>query len=160
MEPMLSVSQRSSYQGTHGKPSFFVPCLSTDDIRSIWANSVIENDTFMNEYFKNSLEKESAEMERIKRAVREAGVFIVLGYSERFKGSLYIAQVSRKTTLSPYTWTLTTVNFKSPSLTPPAPSFIIVERSSQRMWSELIGAMVRLTPSRPLSLPCLVTSAA
>ncbi|KAE8152513.1 carbon-nitrogen hydrolase [Aspergillus avenaceus] len=46
----------------------------------------------MNEYFQNSLEKESEEMERIKAAVREAGAFIVLGYSERYKGSLYIAQ--------------------------------------------------------------------
>jgi predicted dehydrogenase len=47
----------------------------------------------MNEYFQNSLERDSEEMERIKAAVREAGVFIVLGYSERYKGSLYIAQV-------------------------------------------------------------------
>lgn len=47
----------------------------------------------MNEYFENSLERESEEMERIKVAVREAGVFIVLGYSERYRGSLYIAQV-------------------------------------------------------------------
>ena len=47
----------------------------------------------MNEYFENSMERESEEMERIKVAVREAGVFIVLGYSERYRGSLYIAQV-------------------------------------------------------------------
>lgn len=47
----------------------------------------------MNEYFENSMERESEEMERIKIAVREAGVFIVLGYSERYRGSLYIAQV-------------------------------------------------------------------
>ncbi|GAB1195708.1 Nitrilase [Aspergillus pseudonomiae] len=60
--------------------------------RSIWANSAIENVSFMNEYFENSLERESEEMERIKVAVREAGVFIVLGYSERYRGSLYIAQ--------------------------------------------------------------------
>lgn len=39
------------------------------------------------------MERESEEMERIKIAVREAGVFIVLGYSERYRGSLYIAQV-------------------------------------------------------------------
>ena len=47
----------------------------------------------MNEYFHNSLQKDSEEMEQIKAAVREAGVFIVLGYSERFKGTLYISQV-------------------------------------------------------------------
>ena len=49
----------------------------------------------MNEYFHNSLEQDSAEMEQIKAAVREAGVFIVLGYSEKLKGTLYIAQVDR-----------------------------------------------------------------
>ena len=41
------------------------------------------------------MEKESPEMDQIRAAVREAGVFVVLGYSERYKGTLYIAQVSR-----------------------------------------------------------------
>ncbi|KAM5347673.1 hypothetical protein ACJ41O_007497 [Fusarium nematophilum] len=50
------------------------------------------NAPFMNEYFHNSLERESEEMEQIKTAAREAGVFVVLGYSERYRGSLYIAQ--------------------------------------------------------------------
>lgn len=54
----------------------------------------------MNEYFDNSLEKESKEMEEIQVAVREAGVFIVLGYSERYRGSLYISQVSYLTNQS------------------------------------------------------------
>lgn len=61
--------------------------------RSIWANSPTDNAPYMNEYFQNSLERESPEMDRIRDAVREAGVFIVLGYSERYKGTLYIAQV-------------------------------------------------------------------
>lgn len=55
----------------------------------------MSNAGFMNEYFHNSLEKESPEMEEIKTAVREAGVFVVLGYSERYNGSLYISQVSQ-----------------------------------------------------------------
>lgn len=53
----------------------------------------------MAEYFQNSMEKESEEMEKIKAACREAGVFVVLGYSERFNGTLYIAQVSQDTLL-------------------------------------------------------------
>lgn len=65
--------------------------LSID--RSIWANSVIDCAGFMDEYFRNSLEKESEQMDRIRAAVRDAGIFVVLGYSERDKGSLYIAQV-------------------------------------------------------------------
>lgn len=48
----------------------------------------------MNEYFDNSMERESEEMDRIRAAVREAGVFVVLGYSERYRGTLYIAQAS------------------------------------------------------------------
>lgn len=47
----------------------------------------------MDEYFRNSLAKDSEEMDRIRSAVREAGIFVVLGYSERCNGTLYIAQV-------------------------------------------------------------------
>lgn len=54
----------------------------------------------MDEYYRNSLVKESPEMDRIREAVREAGIFVVLGYSERCKGSIYIAQVSRYPSLS------------------------------------------------------------
>ena len=36
--------------------------------------------------------KISGEMDRIRAAVKEAGVFVVLGYSEREGASLYIAQ--------------------------------------------------------------------
>ncbi|KAL2272585.1 hypothetical protein FJTKL_06301 [Diaporthe vaccinii] len=46
----------------------------------------------MDEYFRNSLVKDSDEMKRICSAVKEAGVFVVLGYSERYKNTLYIAQ--------------------------------------------------------------------
>jgi nitrilase len=62
--------------------------------RTIWANSVIDCAGFMDEYFMNSLEKESPQMDRIRAAVAKAGIFVVLGYSERFKNSCYIAQVS------------------------------------------------------------------
>jgi nitrilase len=40
----------------------------------------------------NSLSKESPEMDRIRAAAKEAGIFVVLGYSERDGASLYIAQ--------------------------------------------------------------------
>lgn len=50
----------------------------------------------MDEYFRNSLVKDSDEMRRICAAVKEAGVFVVLGYSERYKNTLYIAQVSTR----------------------------------------------------------------
>ena len=47
----------------------------------------------MEEYFNNSLERQSEEMDQIRAAVKEAGLFCVLGYSERYCGTLYIAQV-------------------------------------------------------------------
>ena len=40
----------------------------------------------------NSLNRHSPEMDRITSAVKEAGIFVVLGYSECDAGSLYIAQ--------------------------------------------------------------------
>jgi predicted amidohydrolase len=40
----------------------------------------------------NSLVKDSPEMDQIREAVKKAGIFIVLGYSERDGDSLYIAQ--------------------------------------------------------------------
>ncbi|PNH27569.1 hypothetical protein BJF96_g9047 [Verticillium dahliae] len=61
--------------------------------RSIWAQSPTDNAAFMDEYLHNSLVKDSDEMRRICAAVKEAGAFVVLGYSERFKSTLYIAQV-------------------------------------------------------------------
>lgn len=81
---------RESCTEASSNPEF----LSLDD-RSIWANAVYEGSTFMDEYYKNSLVKESSEMDRIRDAVRDAGIFVVLGYSERHNGSLYISQVSQ-----------------------------------------------------------------
>ena len=62
-------------------------------VRSIWANSVLDCAGFMDEYYRNSLVRDSPQMDRIRAAVKKAGMFVVLGYSERCRGSLYIAQV-------------------------------------------------------------------
>ena len=55
----------------------------------------------MDEYLRNSMERDSEEMNRIRAAVKEAGLFCVLGYSERFRGSLYIAQVRTHLPIGP-----------------------------------------------------------
>ncbi|CDG40460.1 carbon-nitrogen hydrolase family protein [Asaia bogorensis] len=47
---------------------------------------------FTSRYFDNSLAYDSPEADRLRKAVREAGITAVLGLSERFEGSLYIAQ--------------------------------------------------------------------
>jgi nitrilase len=61
-------------------------------IRSIWTKSVVENTEQIHSYMANSLSKISPEMDRIRSAVKKAGIFVVLGYSERDGASLYIAQ--------------------------------------------------------------------
>ncbi|KAF2738755.1 putative nitrilase [Polyplosphaeria fusca] len=58
----------------------------------IWTTSVIGNVEMIHEYMHNSLGKESTQMRRIQEAVKEAGMFVVLGYSERDGASLYMAQ--------------------------------------------------------------------
>ncbi|KLO97816.1 probable amidohydrolase [Fusarium fujikuroi] len=86
----IGLIQEAAGKGANviGFPEIFIPGYPW----AIWANSPVSNAAFMSEYFANSLEKESEEMEQIKKAVREAGVFIVLGYSERYQGTLYISQ--------------------------------------------------------------------
>jgi nitrilase len=60
--------------------------------RAIWTRSVAENVELIHDYMDSSLSRNSPEMSRIKAAVKDAGIFVVLGYSERAGGSLYIAQ--------------------------------------------------------------------
>lgn len=48
----------------------------------------------VHKYMANSLRINSPEMESIKAAVKKAGIFVVLGYSERDGNSLYMAQSS------------------------------------------------------------------
>lgn len=52
----------------------------------------MKNTELIHTYMADFLSRESPEMERIKAAVKEAGVFVVLGYRERDGASLYIAQ--------------------------------------------------------------------
>ncbi|MFJ4156279.1 carbon-nitrogen hydrolase family protein [Pseudomonas sp. NPDC089752] len=47
---------------------------------------------YVQRYFDNSLDYKSPEAERIRQAVKKAGITAVLGLSERSGGSLYIAQ--------------------------------------------------------------------
>ncbi|MCJ1282132.1 hypothetical protein MMC26_001455 [Xylographa opegraphella] len=60
--------------------------------RAIWTESVVTNGNLIHDYMANSLVRESKEMDRIRAAVKAAGIFVVLGYSERDGTSLYIAQ--------------------------------------------------------------------
>ena len=46
----------------------------------------------IHKYMANSMTRDSSQMKRIQQAVREAGMFVVLGYSERDGASLYMGQ--------------------------------------------------------------------
>lgn len=58
----------------------------------IWLDSVAWQSQFVVPYAQNSLELGSPEFERIRAAAADLGIAIVLGFSERIGGSLYIAQ--------------------------------------------------------------------
>ena len=55
--------------------------------RSNWTQAPLQNMDHNVEFMNNSRARESPEMKRIRSAVKEAGIFVVLGYSER-EGSI------------------------------------------------------------------------
>ena len=59
-----------------------------------WAANFVVAAPVLKEYQANALALHSPEMDRIREAVKEADVNIVLGFAERDGGSLYIAQVT------------------------------------------------------------------
>ncbi|KAJ5291996.1 nitrilase [Penicillium angulare] len=59
---------------------------------SMWTSAVINNTHIIHEYMANSMRRDSEQMRRVQAAVKKANMFIVLGYSEREGGSLYMAQ--------------------------------------------------------------------
>ncbi|KAL2201770.1 aliphatic nitrilase [Sarocladium strictum] len=90
VDKSISLIQEAASNGANvvGFPEVFIPGYPW----SIWSQSPTGNAGLMDEYFNNSMERDSDQMRRICAAVKEAGVFVVLGYSERYKGTLYIAQ--------------------------------------------------------------------
>jgi aliphatic nitrilase len=58
----------------------------------IWLDSPAYGMQFVQRYFDNSLEVGSAEFQRLTEAARKYKIFVVMGYSERARGSLYMGQ--------------------------------------------------------------------
>ncbi|KAG8703403.1 hypothetical protein FRC09_004182 [Ceratobasidium sp. 395] len=73
-----------------GFPEVFIPGYPWTP----WAQNFAAAAPVLKAYQANSLPLHSAEMQRIQDAVKKAGVEVVLGFSERDAGSLYIAQVT------------------------------------------------------------------
>jgi nitrilase len=58
----------------------------------IWLDSPAWGMQFVRRYFEHSLAVDSPQFEKIKAAAARNGIYVVLGFSERAGGSLYIAQ--------------------------------------------------------------------
>jgi cyanide hydratase len=58
----------------------------------IHAKTAKENFPYNLKYYRNSVDIESKHMERIRMAARAAQIMVVIGISERHRGSLYMAQ--------------------------------------------------------------------
>lgn len=58
----------------------------------IWLDSPAGGMPFVARYRENSMTRDGAEMDRIAAAAAEHGIHVVLGFSERGGGSLYMAQ--------------------------------------------------------------------
>lgn len=58
----------------------------------IWLDSPAAGMQFVPRYAANSMTRDGAEMDRVRRAAALHGVHVVLGFSERAGGSLYMAQ--------------------------------------------------------------------
>ena len=58
----------------------------------IWLDSPAWGMQFVRRYHENSPRAEGPEMETIRRAAKQNGIFVVLGFTERDAGTLYIAQ--------------------------------------------------------------------
>lgn len=91
VDKTISLIEDAGKQGVNvlGFPEVFIPGYPW----SIWHHSPLANTQFIHEYVGNSLTRDSPEMDKIRKAVKAAGLFAVLGYSERDGGSIYIAQV-------------------------------------------------------------------
>lgn len=92
VEKTIKIIREAAAEGAKiiGFPEVFIPGYPWTP----WANNFVVTQAVLKEYQANSMALHSKEMDRIREAVREAGVNVVLGFSERDGGSLYIAQVT------------------------------------------------------------------
>ncbi|OAL06255.1 carbon-nitrogen hydrolase [Phaeosphaeriaceae sp. SRC1lsM3a] len=90
VDKTVTLIQEASAKGVNvlGFPEVWIPGYPW----SIWAQPVYANSQLITAYFDNSMAIDSPQMRQIQNAVKEAGIFVVLGFSERSGGSLYISQ--------------------------------------------------------------------
>ncbi|KIV80027.1 hypothetical protein PV11_07561 [Exophiala sideris] len=90
VEKTISLIQEASKKGVHvlGFPEVWI----TGYPWAIWSRPALQNAMFAEKYIANSMGRNSPEMKRIQAAVKEAQIFVILGYSEREGQSIYITQ--------------------------------------------------------------------
>ncbi|GAW06039.1 carbon-nitrogen hydrolase [Lentinula edodes] len=92
VDKTIRIIQEAAAQGAKiiGFPECFIPGYPWTP----WANTFVQAQPVLKLYQENSLALHSPEMDRIREAVKEADVNVVLGFSERDGSSLYIAQAT------------------------------------------------------------------
>ncbi|PBK77423.1 carbon-nitrogen hydrolase [Armillaria solidipes] len=92
VEKTIRIINEAAAEGAKiiGFPEVFIPGYPWTP----WANNFVDAQVVLKKYQANSMHLHSPEMDRIREAVKEADVNIVLGFSERDGSSLYIAQVT------------------------------------------------------------------
>ncbi|RBR15671.1 hypothetical protein FVER53590_13327 [Fusarium verticillioides] len=90
VDKTISLIEKASADGVQvlGFPEFWIPGYPWQ----MWTSPVINNGSWIHEYMANSMRRDSLQMRRIQRAVKKAGMLVVLGYSERDGASLYMGQ--------------------------------------------------------------------
>ncbi|KAJ7133748.1 nitrilase [Mycena crocata] len=73
-----------------GFPELFIPGYPLTP----YANNFVDTATVVKKYQANALALHSPEMDRIREAVKEASLTVVIGFAERDGGSLYITQAT------------------------------------------------------------------
>ncbi|OGM45016.1 hypothetical protein ABOM_005778 [Aspergillus bombycis] len=87
---VITIIEEASKNNTQvlGFPEVFIPGYPW----CMFLNPPASNSDFFVKYLQNSMPVDSPQMRRIRAAVKQAGMFVVLGYSERHHGSMYISQ--------------------------------------------------------------------
>ncbi|KAF9768031.1 hypothetical protein IL306_014715 [Fusarium sp. DS 682] len=90
VDKTIALIEKASADGVQvlGFPEVWIPGYPWQ----MWTSPVINNGGWIHEYMANSMRRDSPQMKRIQQAVKKAGMFVVLGYSERDGASLYMGQ--------------------------------------------------------------------
>lgn len=90
VDKAISLIREAASNGANiiGFPETFIPGYPW----WIWLDSPADGMRFVKEYSDNAMTSDGPHMERIREAARESNIYVVLGYTDKVGGSLYMAQ--------------------------------------------------------------------